>query len=91
VLDEPSEEMLMVSSPYRVPARAGVDPAPARSRASLELTAVAVFAWVVTVARVVTGLVRVEPASRELDLAWLVLFLAPVVIWGELQGQRAPR
>ena len=81
----------MLSSPYRLPAEAGSEPAPAAPRASFELTVVAAFAWVVTLCRVVVGLLRVEPASRELDLAWLILFLAPAVIWAEIQAQRAPR
>jgi hypothetical protein len=81
----------MATTPYRVPAQAGSDPAPAASRGSYELTVVAAFAWLVTLLRVVVSLHRGEAACRELDLAWLILFLAPVVIWVELQAQRAPR
>jgi hypothetical protein len=80
----------MVPSPYRVPAQTGSERAPATARASLELTVVALLAWAVTVVRVVVAVVRAEPAGRELDLAWLILFLAPVVIWAEIQGHRAP-
>jgi hypothetical protein len=84
-------ETVMASNPYRVPAQAGSEPAPAATRASLELTVVAGFAWLVTLVRVAVGVARAEAASRELDLAWLILFLAPVVIWVELQARRAPR
>jgi hypothetical protein len=77
----------MASSPYRTPARPAADPTPTELSAFLDVAGVAAFAWVVTLVRIAAALLCDEPSSHELDFAWLVLFLAPVIVWNEL----APR
>ncbi len=76
----------MATSPYRVPAQSGPKCLRVESQRRLDLAGVAGFAWVITLVRVVAGFVQAEAPNRELDLAWLILLLLPVVIWKELKG-----
>ncbi len=78
----------MATSPYRVPAQSGPKCLRAEGQQRLDLAGVAGFVWIVTLVRVVAGLATAEAPSRELDLAWLLLFLLPVVIWKELARYR---
>ncbi len=78
----------MVTSPYRVPTEERAPQAPAAASPHLDLVTVGGLAWVVTIVRVVAALARAEAPNRELDLAWLFLFLGPLLIWHELGIRR---
>ena len=81
----------MASTPYRISSHLGETTKPAESRPHLDLVTVAGLAWIVTILRIVAALTRGEAPSREVDIAWLLLFVAPVVIWQELKLQRSRR
>lgn len=74
----------MLPSPYRTPAEPAPDPPGPAPAVSYEIVGAAALAWALGVLRVAVALIHAEPASRELDLAWLLVFLAPVVLWREL-------
>jgi hypothetical protein len=80
--------MATATSPYRTPARRAADPPPTEPPTFVDLDYIVVFLWLVTLVRVGGALLRSEPPNRELDVAWLVLFLAPVVLWKELTTRR---
>lgn len=81
---------VMNSHPYRTPASPDAAPAPASRLASYEIAFVGVIAWALGLMRVLFALGRAEAASREVDLAWLLLVLAPIVVWKEIASQRRP-
>jgi hypothetical protein len=74
----------MLPSPYRSPAEREPSPPATVPPVSYEIVGAAGLAWALGMMRVAIALTQGEPASRELDLAWLLVFLAPVVLWREL-------
>ncbi|APR82042.1 Hypothetical protein A7982_07391 [Minicystis rosea] len=46
------------------------------------------IAWVLVVLRVTHALLRADAPSHEVDVAWLVVILAPIVVWKELAARR---
>ena len=81
----------MAKSPYRTPARSAEEPPRETVPVFGDITGIALFVWIATLLRVGGALLVSEPASRELDLAWLVLFLAPVAIWKDIASRRRAR
>ncbi len=57
----------------------------------LDLVPVAAVTWLVTLVRVGVALARSEPPSRELDVAWLLILVLPLVMVAELRAARARR
>jgi hypothetical protein len=80
----------MTPNPYRTPASLDAAPAPASRFVSYEIAVVGVIAWALGVMRVIFALGRSEAPSREIDLAWLLVALAPIIVWREIASQRRP-
>ena len=78
----------MAESPYRTQAQPAEDPSRAEAPVFGDIAGIASFVWVATLVRIGAALLSAEPASRELDFAWLVLLLAPVVIWKDTSTRR---
>jgi membrane protein DedA with SNARE-associated domain len=78
----------MPPNPYRTSAPHRADDELPRF---LDLAPVAAITWLATLVRVGVALSRSEPASRELDIAWLLLLVLPLVIVAELRAARARR
>lgn len=80
----------MMPDPYRTPAPA--PPEPDRERrspfASYDMVFAAALAWGLGLIRVVCALQRHETPNRELDFAWLLVFLVPILLWKEIAAQR---
>jgi|HubBroStandDraft_6_1064221.scaffolds.fasta_scaffold2013005_1 hypothetical protein len=75
---------LTTTSPYRTAERPPPEPRP---EAPFDMAGMAVFVWVVTLARVVLGAVHAEPPDRELAVAWLVLISLPILL-GRARARR---
>ena len=73
----------MATSPYRVRVQAVPDASCAENPPCFDLARVAAFVWMVTLVRIVAAFMATEAPNREIDVAWLILLLAPVVIWKE--------
>lgn len=62
-----------------------------RARPARDLAVVLALAWALAVLRVVAALARAEAVSVELNLAWLTVIVAPILIWSELAAARRDR
>jgi hypothetical protein len=57
-------------------------------RAPLDVAVVIGLAWTLAAVRVLAALARADATSRELGLAWLVVLVAPYLIWREIAASR---
>ena len=78
----------MAESPYRTQTRPPEEPPRAKVPVFGDIAGIASFVWLATLVRIGAALLSAEPESRELDFAWLVLFLTPVAIWRDIAGRR---
>ena len=78
----------MATSPYRAPVHTIERKLCAEAHGCRDIAGVAMLVWLVALARVGVALLGSELPSRELDIAWLAAFLAPVVIAKELASWR---
>ena len=78
----------MSPDPYRTPS-----PSPAQPRAavSMEIAVAAGIAWALAVMRVTYALLRADAPSHEIDVAWLIVIVAPIVVWKEIAARREQR
>ncbi len=74
----------MSPDPYRTPATRDGDSTEPEAFAWYDVTVVAALALLLGVIRVAFALARSEAPSGEVDLAWLVVLIAPVVVWKEI-------
>jgi hypothetical protein len=78
----------MIPDPYRHPATHAPGSAAPPAFAWYDVAVAAALAFLLGVARVAFALARGEPPSREVDLAWLLVMLAPLVVWKEIAARR---
>lgn len=76
----------MSLDPYRTPARLPPDPMLPRAPPAYDVLVVTVVAWALGLMRVVFALFRYEAPCREVDFAWLLVLLAPLVAWREIEA-----
>jgi hypothetical protein len=78
-------------SPYRFLARPAPRPPRPSRGPSLDIAVPVAIAWTLGLVRVTCALLRSDAPSHELDIAWLLVVVAPVIIWHEIAAWREQR
>lgn len=78
----------MSPDPYRTPASRDPDSAGREPFAWYDVAITAALVFLLGAIRVAFALARHEASSRETDLAWLLVFFAPIVVWKEIAAYR---